>query len=54
MVHYAVAFLVIALIAATLGFGGVAAEATGFAKLLFYVFAALAAGAFALGLARKP
>lgn len=53
MVHYAVAFLVIALIAAMLGFGGVAAEAAGFAKLLFYVFAALAAGAFGLGLARK-
>jgi uncharacterized membrane protein YtjA (UPF0391 family) len=35
MLHYAVVFLVIALIAALLGFGGLAA---GFAKILFVVF----------------
>ena len=54
MLHYAVVFLVIALIAAVLGFGGIAADAAGLAKLLFYVFAGLSALAFALGLHRKP
>lgn len=54
MLHYAVAFLVIALIAAVLGFGGIAADAAGIAKLLFYVFAGLAAIAFVIGLKRKP
>lgn len=54
VLHYAVAFLVIALIAAVLGFGGIAADAAGIAKLLFYVFAAMAAVAFVIGLKRKP
>ncbi len=53
MLHYAIAFLVIALIAALLGFGGVAADAAGIAKLLFFVFAGLSAAAFALGLVRR-
>lgn len=53
MLHYAVVFLVIALIAAVLGFGGVVAGATGIAKLLFFVFAALSVAAFALSLKRK-
>ena len=38
MLHYAVVFFVIALIAAVLGFGGIAASAAGIAKLLFVVF----------------
>jgi uncharacterized membrane protein YtjA (UPF0391 family) len=38
MLHYAVVFLVIALIAAVFGFGGVAAGAAGIAKILFVVF----------------
>ena len=54
MLHYAVVFLVIALIAAVLGFGGIAADAASLAKLLFYVFAGLSALAFALGLKRTP
>lgn len=53
MLHYAVAFLVIALIAALLGFGGVAADAAGLAKLLFFVFAGLSALTFVLGLVRR-
>ena len=35
MLHYAVVFFIIALIAAVLGFGGVAAGAAGIAKILF-------------------
>ena len=38
MLHYAVVFLVIALIAAVFGFGGIAAGAAGIAKILFVAF----------------
>lgn len=38
MLYYAVVFFVIALIAAALGFGGLAGAATGIAKILFFVF----------------
>ena len=53
MLNYAVAFLVIALIAAVLGFGGIVADAAGIAKTLFFVFAGLSAIAFLMGLARR-
>ena len=49
MLHYAVVFLVIALIAAVLGFGGIAASAVGIAKILFFVFLILAVAAFVFG-----
>jgi uncharacterized membrane protein YtjA (UPF0391 family) len=42
MLHYAVVFLVIALVAALFGFGGIAAGAVGIAKILFFVFLILA------------
>jgi uncharacterized membrane protein YtjA (UPF0391 family) len=38
MLYYAVVFLVIALIAGVLGFGGIAGSAVGIAKILFGVF----------------
>ena len=38
MLSWAIMFLVIALIAAVLGFGGIAGTAAGFAKILFFVF----------------
>lgn len=38
MLHYAVVFLVLALIAGVLGFGGVAAISIEMAKVLFVVF----------------
>ena len=53
MLHYAVVFLVIALIAAVLGFGGIAAGAAGIAKLLAFVFVAMAIAAFVVSLSRK-
>ena len=53
MFHYAVVFLVIALLAAVLGFGGIAADSAGIAKLLFYVFAVLSVIAFLLAFRRK-
>jgi uncharacterized membrane protein YtjA (UPF0391 family) len=53
VLHYAVVFLVIALIAAVLGFGGIAGEADAVAKLLSFVFATLSASAFMIDLLRK-
>ncbi|MBV5298574.1 MAG: DUF1328 domain-containing protein [Rhodoferax sp.] len=49
MLHYAVVFFVIALIAALFGFGGIAAGAVGIAKILFFVFVILAIATFLFG-----
>jgi uncharacterized membrane protein YtjA (UPF0391 family) len=38
MLHYAAVFFVIAIVAAVLGFGGLAAGAAGIAKILFFIF----------------
>jgi uncharacterized membrane protein YtjA (UPF0391 family) len=38
MLHYAVVFFIVAIIAGVLGFGGIAAGAAGIAKILFVVF----------------
>ena len=53
MLHYAVVFFVIALIAALFGFGGIAAGAISIGKILFVVFAVLAIASFLVGLLRK-
>ena len=53
MLHYAVVFLVIALIAAFLGFGGIAAGAVEIAKLLFFVFVVMAIVALVISIVRK-
>ena len=42
LLHWAVVFLVVALVAAVLGFGGIAGTAIGAAKLLFFVAIILA------------
>lgn len=49
MLHYAVVFFVIALVAALFGFGGIAAGAVGIAKVLFFVFLVLAVVTFLFG-----
>jgi uncharacterized membrane protein YtjA (UPF0391 family) len=41
MLSWAITFLVIAIIAAVLGFGGIAGTAAGIAKILFFVFLVL-------------
>ena len=41
MLYWAAVFFVIALIAAAMGYGGIAADATGIAKILFFVFVIL-------------
>ena len=53
MLHYAIVFLVIALIAAVFGFGGIAASAVGISKILFYVFVIMAVVTFVLSLLKK-
>ncbi|HLR38437.1 MAG TPA: DUF1328 domain-containing protein [Chitinophagaceae bacterium] len=41
MLGWAIAFLIIAIIAAVFGFGGIAASAVGIAKILFWIFIVL-------------
>lgn len=41
MLGWALTFLVVALIAAALGFGGIAGTSAGIAQILFFVFIAL-------------
>ncbi|SDH32720.1 DUF1328 domain-containing protein [Ramlibacter sp.] len=52
MLSWAIAFLIIAIVAAALGFGGIAGTATGIAKILFVVFLVLFIVSFILG--RRP
>ena len=42
MLHWAAVFFVIAIVAAIFGFGGIAASATGVAKILFFAFLIIA------------
>ena len=53
MLHYAVVFLVNALVAALFGFGGIAAGAVGIAKILFFVFVIMAIVTFVMGLMNR-
>ena len=53
MLHYAIVFFVIALIAALFGFGGIAAGAVGIAKVLFFVFLVLAVASFLFGVFKR-
>lgn len=53
MLRWAIAFLVIALIAAVFGFGGIAAAATDIARILFLVFLVLFAISLVFGLMRR-
>jgi len=49
MLHWSLVFLVFALIAAILGFGGLDGAAVGIAKILFFVFLVIWLVAFLLG-----
>ncbi|NMG75404.1 DUF1328 domain-containing protein [Aromatoleum diolicum] len=53
MLHYAAVFLVIALVAALLGFGGIAAGAAEIGKILFYIFLVIALVSLVVGLLRR-
>jgi uncharacterized membrane protein YtjA (UPF0391 family) len=52
MLHYAVVFFLIALVAAFFGFGGIASGAAGAAKILFVVFVVMAVVSFVFSLVR--
>jgi uncharacterized membrane protein YtjA (UPF0391 family) len=52
MLHWAIIFLVVALVAAVLGFGGVAGTAMEGARMLFYVAIIIAVVFFVLNLMR--
>jgi uncharacterized membrane protein YtjA (UPF0391 family) len=55
MLYWAAVFFVIALIAAVFGFGGIAVEAVGVAKILFFVFLILCIVSLLLGRSwRRP
>ena len=53
MLHYALVFFVVALIAAIFGFGGIAAGAVEIAKILFIIFLVVALVTFVMGLVRR-
>jgi uncharacterized membrane protein YtjA (UPF0391 family) len=53
MLRWALVFLVVALIAAVFGFGGIAAAATDIARVLFLIFIALFVISLAMGMIRR-
>ena len=53
MLHYAVVFFTIAIIAAVFGFGGIAAGAAEVAQLLFFFFLALFVESWSGALVRR-
>lgn len=53
MLRWALIFFVVALVAAVLGFGGIAGSAVQIAKILFFVFLIAAAISFILNLTGK-
>ena len=52
MLHWALTFFVVAIIAAVFGFGGIATGAAGIAKVLFFVFLVVFLVSLVTGLAR--
>ncbi|MET0653179.1 MAG: DUF1328 domain-containing protein [Hyphomicrobiaceae bacterium] len=53
LLHYAIVFLVVALVAAAIGFGGVAGVAMEGARLLFWVFIILFLVSLVAGVVRR-
>lgn len=53
MLRWAIAFFIIALVAAVFGFGGIAAASAGIAKVLFFIFLVLFLVALVSGLVRR-
>jgi uncharacterized membrane protein YtjA (UPF0391 family) len=53
MLRYAAIFLVIAIIAAVFGFGGIAAGATEIAKVLFFIFIVIFLVTLLMGVIRR-
>ena len=53
MLYYALVFFIVAIIAAVLGFGGIAAGAAEIAKVLFFIFLVLFVVSLIVGLFRR-
>lgn len=53
MLRYSVIFLVIAIISAAFGFGGVASMASSIARVLFLIFLVLFVGSLVMGYAMR-
>jgi len=53
MLYWAVAFLVLAIVAAVFGFGSIAAAATNIAQVLFFMFLVVFLVSLIAGLARR-
>lgn len=53
LLHWAIVFLVVAIIAALLGFGGVAGTAMEGAKVIFWVAIVIAVVSFVISLVRR-
>jgi uncharacterized membrane protein YtjA (UPF0391 family) len=53
MLYWAVVFLIIALVAAVFGFGGIASAAVGIAKFLFFLFVVVFIVLLVMGLLRR-
>jgi uncharacterized membrane protein YtjA (UPF0391 family) len=53
MLRWAIAFFIIAIVAAIFGFGGIAVAAAGIAKILFFIFLVLFLVALLSGLVRR-
>lgn len=55
MLYWALVFFVVSIVAAVLGFGGVAAATAGIAQILFYIFLVLFVISLVAGLlSRRP
>jgi uncharacterized membrane protein YtjA (UPF0391 family) len=53
MLYWALMFLIVALVAAAFGFGGIAATAASIGQLLFYIFLVLFLISLVFGLIRR-
>ncbi|HXW56189.1 MAG TPA: DUF1328 family protein [Candidatus Cybelea sp.] len=53
MLRWAIAFFIVAIVAAIFGFGGIALAAAGIAKILFFIFLVLFLAALLGGLVRR-
>lgn len=53
MLHWALVFFLIALVAAMFGFGGIAVASAGMAKILFFLFLVVFLVTLIMGIARR-
>ena len=53
MLHYALIFFLIAIVAAVFGFGGIAVASAGIAKILFFLFLVVFLVTLVMGVARR-